>query len=93
MELISDASHHSFQDSIETYVYIDAASLFITHEWILQTSTFDVCWSVFAERQGVRSDHQQCQLAEHQSKNSHDHTFALSLVQEVGWAVRSYKTT
>lgn len=52
--------------------------------------TFDVRWSVFGERQRVRGDHQHGQLAEHQSKNSHDQTFLLSLVQEVGRAVRSH---
>lgn len=54
-------------------------------------STFNVRWSVFGERQGVRGDHQHCQLAEHQSKNSHGQAFLLSLVQEVGRTVRSYR--
>lgn len=52
-------------------------------------STFNFCWSIFGERQWVRGDHQHSQFTEHQSKNSHDQAFFLSLVQEVGWTVRS----
>lgn len=54
-------------------------------------STFIICWSIFGERQRVWGDHQHCQLAEHQSKNSHNHSFFLSLIQEVGWTVRSHR--
>lgn len=54
-------------------------------------TTFNVGWSVLAERQGVRSNHQHRQLAEHQSEHSHDQSFLLGLVQEVGWTVRSHR--
>lgn len=52
-----------------------------------RTCTFKICWGISAEGQRVRSDGQHRQLAEHQSKDGHDQTFVLGLVQEVGGAV------
>lgn len=55
--------------------------------------TFKVRWSISGERQRVWGDHQHCQFAEHQTKDSHDEAFFLSLVQEVGWTARSRTET